>query len=57
MPGDRVYIAEDKLLAFDSQLGKVTAPFERMFGFAILAADTTSRFSGNVLAGGAMSFR
>ena len=52
MPGDRVYIAEDKLVAFDTGIGKIISPFERMMGFSILGADTATRFSGKVLRGG-----
>jgi len=52
MPGDRVYVAEDKWVAFDTKIAKITAPFERIFGFSILGADTATRFSGRVLAGG-----
>ena len=52
MPGDRVYVAEDKWVAFDTKIAKVTAPFERIFGFSILGADTVTRFSGDVLRGG-----
>ena len=51
-PGDRVFVAEDKLIAFDSSLGKRLAPFERIFGFALLGTGAVTRFSGNVLRGG-----
>ena len=40
LPGDRIFIAEDKLVAFDTFINKATAPFERMFGFALLGAQT-----------------
>jgi len=36
MPGDRLFIAEDNLVAFNSYLGKLTAPVERMLGIASL---------------------
>ncbi len=52
MPGDRLYVAQDKLVAFDRMIGKVTAPLERMMGFSILGASTATRLSGRVLAGG-----
>ena len=52
MPGDRVYVAEDKWVAFDTKIAKITSPFERIFGFSILGADTVTRFSGKVLQGG-----
>ena len=52
MPGDRVYVAEDKWVAIDTKIAKVISPFERIFGFSILGADTATRFSGHVLRGG-----
>lgn len=51
-PGDRLYVAQDKFVAFDRMVGKVTAPFERLMGFSILGASTATRLSGRVLAGG-----
>ena len=52
LPGDRVFIAEDKLVAFDTQVAKITAPFERLFGFTLLGTGTATRLSGKVLQGG-----
>jgi polysaccharide export outer membrane protein len=52
LPGDRVFIAEDQLIAFDTGLAKLTAPLERIMGFALLGVGTTTRFSGKVLEGG-----
>lgn len=52
MPGDRVFVAEDGLVAFDTHLAKLLAPFERAMGFSLLSAGTATRFSGKVLAGG-----
>ncbi|WP_425617573.1 hypothetical protein NA78x_001254 [Anatilimnocola sp. NA78] len=52
MPGDRIFVAEDKLVAFDTSLGKLVAPLERAMGFALLGAGTATRFSGKVLQGG-----
>jgi polysaccharide export outer membrane protein len=37
LPGDRVYISEDKLIALDTFMGKIISPFERIFGFTTLA--------------------
>jgi len=51
-PGDRIFVAEDKRVAFDTALGKFTAPFERIMGFSLLGAGTATRFSGPVLRGG-----
>lgn len=52
MPGDRLFIAEDNLVAVDTRLGKMFAPLERMMGFSLLGVGTVTRFSGNVLQGG-----
>ncbi len=49
LPGDRLYIAHDRLVAFDSALSKFTAPLERVFGFTLLGTTTASRLSGRVL--------
>lgn len=40
LPGDRVFIAEDRMVAFDSVVGKLVSPFERMFGFTLLGTTT-----------------
>lgn len=40
LPGDRLFIAEDRWFAFDSLVGKLTQPFERMLGFNLLGAQT-----------------
>ena len=52
LPGDRVFIAEDKLIALDTGLAKLTAPLERIMGFSLLGVGTVTRFSGPVLRGG-----
>jgi len=52
LPGDRVFIAEDKLVAFDTHLGKLFAPLERAMGFTLLTVGTATRLSGPVLKGG-----
>jgi polysaccharide biosynthesis/export protein len=52
MPGDRVFVAEDDLVAMDSRLAKIFAPWERTFGFTLLTAGTATRLSGKVLQGG-----
>ena len=47
LPGDRIFIAEDKLIAIDSALNRMIAPFERMFGVTLLGAQaiqTINRF-------------
>ena len=40
LPGDRIFIAEDKFILLDGTIAKVTAPFERLFGSALLGAQT-----------------
>jgi polysaccharide export outer membrane protein len=52
LPGDRVFVAEDKLVAFDTHLAKLLAPMQRVEGFLLLSAGTASRLSGKVLKGG-----
>jgi len=52
MPGDRVFIAEDKLIAIDTALAKLINPMERVMGFSLLGVGTVTRFSGAVLQGG-----
>lgn len=52
LPGDRIFIANDPLVAFDNKLAKFTAPLERIMGFSMLGVGTATRFSGSVLKGG-----
>ena len=40
LPGDRLYIAQDDLIALDSLVGKILSPFERLFGFTTLGIQT-----------------
>ena len=47
LPGDRIFIAENKLIAIDAALNQVIAPFERIFGVTLLgtqAIQTINRF-------------
>ncbi len=51
LPGDRVFIQEDHMIRADSLVAKITAPFERVLGFALLGANTVQinqRFPGGV---------
>ena len=51
MPGDRIYLAEDHFSSAEVVLNRVTAPFERIFGFALLGANSTAtiqRFPGGL---------
>lgn len=43
LPGDRLYVSEDKLVAFDTTIGKVFAPLERILGVTLLGSQTVSR--------------
>jgi hypothetical protein len=55
--GDRLFIAQDKLVALETIVTRVTAPFERAFGFTLLAAQTIqtlNRFPLGFQGGGAI---
>jgi polysaccharide export outer membrane protein len=43
MPGDRLFIAQDRLTNFNTVVGKILNPFERMLGFVSLGASTANR--------------
>lgn len=43
LPGDRIFVAEDKVLALDNFVVKAIAPFERLFGFISLGSGTVSQ--------------
>ena len=43
LPKDRLYVSEDKLVAFDTMLGKIFSPFERIAGVTLLGSQTVSR--------------
>lgn len=53
LPGDRMYIAEDKLVALDTALAKVISPFERVFGITLLGTQAAHqiKFFSNPNAG------
>jgi polysaccharide biosynthesis/export protein len=40
LPGDRLYVSEDKLVAVDTKLGKIISPIERIFGVTALGTST-----------------
>jgi polysaccharide biosynthesis/export protein len=40
LPGDRVFIAEDKFVLAESMIVKITGPFERVLGFSLLGAQS-----------------
>jgi polysaccharide biosynthesis/export protein len=52
LPGDRVFVAEDKLMAFNTGLQKLLAPVQQVIGFSLLGVGDVTRFSGPVLKGG-----
>jgi polysaccharide export outer membrane protein len=45
MPGDRIFIAENKLIALDTFLDQVSAPVERLFGTSLLGAQAVQTFN------------
>src|SRR5262249_15979145 len=40
LPGDRVYVKADSLIAIDNAIAKFLSPIERLMGFALLTAST-----------------
>jgi polysaccharide biosynthesis/export protein len=55
MPGDRLFIAENKIIALDTFLDQVSAPVERLFGTTLLGAQaiqTINRFPKGLGSGG-----
>jgi hypothetical protein len=40
-PNDRLFIAQDRMVAFDGTVSKILNPFERVFGFLLLGAQST----------------
>ena len=44
LPGDRVFIAQDPWIAFNTVIEKVTAPFEQILGSTLLGAQTVYTF-------------
>lgn len=45
LPGDRVFIAHDRMVAFDTWVAKVVTPFERMLGFTLLSTATVQQIN------------
>lgn len=56
LPGDRIFIAHNEWVAFDTKLAKFTSPLERVLGFTLLGTGTASRLSGKVLKDRAVGF-
>jgi polysaccharide export outer membrane protein len=40
LPGDRLFVSEDKLVAVDTKLGKIISPIERILGITALGTST-----------------
>ena len=52
LPGDRIFIAEDRLVALDGIISKLLNPVERMLGFSLLGGQTIQtlqRFPGGTI--------
>jgi polysaccharide biosynthesis/export protein len=45
LPGDRVFIGQDPWIAFSGVIDKVVQPFERIFGFGLIGAQTVQTFN------------
>lgn len=52
LPGDRIYIAADHMIALDNFLSKVISPFERIAGFILLGHGTVRSLQFGHLRGG-----
>jgi len=52
LPGDRVYIMADPWVTADTLLGRIIAPFERVFGIVLLGSSTVHELQGNGTGGG-----
>ena len=46
MPGDRIYVKAQRLVAIDRTLARVISPIERMFGITLLGASAVNNISG-----------
>jgi polysaccharide export outer membrane protein len=54
MPGDRLFVCSDPWVTADTKLARRLSPFERIFGFSLLGANTIEalKFNGNTGFGG-----
>jgi polysaccharide export outer membrane protein len=48
MPGDRIYVKAQRIIAFDTALSRIISPIERIFGVTLLGASTVNQIKGNV---------
>ena len=46
MPGDRIYVKAQKLVAMERTLARIIAPIERMFGVTLLGTSTINQLIG-----------
>ena len=46
LPGDRLYVSGNKLIATNTYLGQIIAPFERLFGFTLLGNSAVRSVGG-----------
>jgi polysaccharide export outer membrane protein len=51
MPGDRIFIAENHLVATDTALAKFLAPIERILGISLLGGQAVNTISGRSTTG------
>jgi polysaccharide export outer membrane protein len=56
LPGDRLFISEDKLVAWDTALGKMFSPLERLSGVTLLTLRTIERLISFPQLGGGGGF-
>jgi polysaccharide export outer membrane protein len=52
LPGDRIYVKADTLIAADSFIAKVTVPISRIFGFTLLGNGTVQALKHGSFGGG-----
>jgi polysaccharide export outer membrane protein len=48
MPGDRIYVKAQRIIAFDTALARIISPIERLMGVTLLGASTVNQIKGNV---------
>ena len=46
LPGDRIYVKAQRLVAIDRYLTRILAPIERVFGITLLGASTVNQIQG-----------
>jgi polysaccharide export outer membrane protein len=52
LPGDRIYVKADSLIAADTFIAKITVPVSRMFGFTLLGNGTVNALKHGGTTGG-----